>query len=96
VSNEFVALCDQEGMVCDMVHPTTSPIAERMNITIMDMVISMLGNKCLPKELLGDVVSSVTYVLNICPKRLKGITPKKCWSGNKSSVIHFKEFDSIA
>jgi hypothetical protein len=44
VSNEFVALCDQEGMVCDMVHPTTSPIAERMNITIMDMVISMLKN----------------------------------------------------
>jgi hypothetical protein len=64
----------------------------------MDMVISMLGNKCLPKELLGDVVSSVTYVLNICPnKEIKGHhTPKKCWSRNKFSVSHFKEFGLIA
>jgi hypothetical protein len=23
VSNEFVALCDQEGIVCDMVHPVS-------------------------------------------------------------------------
>ena len=63
----------------------------------MNIVRSMLKGKNLPKEFWGEVVSSVTYILNRCPtKKLEGITPKVCWSGVKPSLGHLNLFGFIA
>lgn len=69
---------------------------ERKDMTIMNMVRSMLKGKPLPNELWGEVVSITTYILNGCPtKKLEEITPEKCWSGVKPSLSHMKVFRSI-
>lgn len=67
------------------------------NTTIMNMVRSMLKGKHLPNELLGEVVSIATYILNKCPtKKLEGITPEECWYAIKPSLSHLNIFGSIA
>ena len=63
----------------------------------MNMVRSMLKGKNLPKEFLGEAVSTATYILNRCPtKKLEGITLEECWSGVKPSLSHLEAFGSIA
>lgn len=57
-------------------------MAERRNMTILDMVICMLKLKNLPKSLWGEVVTTVVYILNRFPtKKLKNKVPKEVWSG---------------
>ena len=57
----------------------------------------MLKGKHLPKEFWGEVVSTVTYILNICPTNmLEGITLEECWYGVNRSLSHLKVFRSIA
>lgn len=80
VSRNFDALCEREGIVHEVVPPYTprqNGIAERKNMTIMNMVISMLKGKSFPNKLWGEAESTATYILNICPtKKLEGITPE--------------------
>ena len=100
MSKDFDALYVKERIVHEVVSPYTpqqNGVAERKNITIMNMVRSMLKGKHLPKELWGEAVSTATYILNRCPtKKLEGITPEECWSGVKPSLSHLKVFGSIA
>lgn len=54
VSKDFGKNCDQEGVVHEVAPPNTpqhNGISERENRPIMNMVISMLKGKYLPKEL---------------------------------------------
>ncbi|GAU22960.1 hypothetical protein TSUD_247040 [Trifolium subterraneum] len=100
VSNAFSEYCEAEGIMHEVIPPYTpqqNGSAERRNRTIMNMVRCMIKGKHLPKELWGEVVSTACYVLNRCPtKRLNGVTPEECWSGNKPNVSHLKVFGSIA
>ena len=53
VSKDFDALCVKEGIVHEVVPPYTpqqNGVTERKNKTIMNMVISMLKGKHLPKN----------------------------------------------
>lgn len=66
-------------------------------MTIMNMVQSMLKDKCLPNEIYDEDVSTATYILNRClTKRLAGITPEERWFGVKPSLSHLKVPESIA
>ena len=66
-------------------HEVTSPyalqyngLAERRNITILDMARSMLKKKNMPHMFWGGAVSTVTYILNKCPtKKLKNKVPEE-------------------
>lgn len=92
-------LCEKEWIAHEVVSPYTpynNGIVERKNITIMNMVRSMLKRNYLPKELWGEVVSTTTYILNRClTKRLEGVMPKECWSHVKPNLSHLKVFGSI-
>lgn len=74
---DFNTLCIKERIVHEVMPPYTpqqNGTAERKNITIMNMVISMLKGKHLPNGLWGEVVSTATYILNRYPtKTVEGI-----------------------
>lgn len=99
VSKYFNTLCSKEGIMHKVVPSYTYQLngtAEINNITIMNMVRSMLKDKHLLNELYDEVVSTATYILNKCStKRLKSITPDDCCYGVKPSLNHLKVIGSI-
>ncbi|XP_050875789.1 uncharacterized protein LOC127079454 [Lathyrus oleraceus] len=82
VLTDFNALCERERIVHEVVltyTPQQNDTTKRKNITIMNMVRSILKGKYLPNKLWGEVVSSATNILNKCPtNKLEGITPEEC------------------
>lgn len=82
MSKAFDTLCTKEGIMHEVVPPYTpqqSGNVERKHKTIMNMVISILKGKHLPNEQWGEVVSTVTYILNIClTNRLEDVTLEEC------------------
>lgn len=100
VSNDFGKFCDQEGVLHEVVPPYTlwkNSVAERKNRLIMNMVRSMLNRKNMSKELWGEAVSIIAYLLNRCPtKKFENLTLEKAWSGFNPNLIHFRVFGSIA
>ena len=63
----------------------------------MDMVRCMLKFKQLPKQFWVEVVATIVYILNRCPKRsAPDKTPKETWSGRKPAIQHFRVFGCIA
>jgi len=56
----------------------------------------MLKGKGLPYYFWGEVVNTMTYVLNRYPtKRLKFVTPEEAWFGDKPMVHHFRIFGFV-
>ncbi|MCH81779.1 hypothetical protein A2U01_0002571 [Trifolium medium] len=86
-----------------IVHEVTAPytpqhnsLAERRNITILDMARSMLKQKNMPHKFWGEAVNTAAYILNKCPtKKLKLKVPEEAWSSRKPSVKHLKVFGSL-
>ena len=74
-SKAFNTYCEQHGIIHEVTTPYTpqhNGLAERRNITILDMARSMLKQNKLPHSFWGEAVSTTTYLLNRCPtKRLK-------------------------
>ena len=72
-------------------------MAERKNITIVEMARSMLKDKSLGNEFWVEAVHTSIYILNRCPtKAVLNLTPKEVWLGHKPSVSHMKVFGCIA
>ena len=60
--------------------PQLNGVAERKNQTILDMAISLLKAKKLPKQYWAEAVLCAMYLLNRCPTRsLQGIIPEEAW-----------------
>ena len=65
-------------------------------MTVVSMVQAMLKAKDLLRELWGEAVSNVVYILNrSSTKTLQGQTPHEKWIGRKPSVDHMRTFGSI-
>lgn len=63
----------------------------------MNMVRIILKGKNLPKELWGEVVSTTTYLLNMCPKKkLEKVTLEEARSGFKPNLNHLIFFGFVA
>ena len=77
--------------------PQQNSVAERKNITILDMARSMLKSKRLPKEFWAEVVACAVYLSNRSPTRsVWGKTPQEAWSGRKPGITHLRVFRGIA
>ena len=73
--------------------PNQNGVSERLNRTLVDMVISMLSSSGLPKELWGEALSTAVYLKNRSPHAaIDGKTPEEAWSEIKPSVRHLKVF----
>ncbi|PNY07765.1 putative copia-type polyprotein [Trifolium pratense] len=99
-SSEFVNLCESNGIKRQLTAaytPHQNGVSERRNITIMNMVRSMLTNKNVPKTFWPEAVNWSVHILNRCPTfSVKNMTPEEAWCGHKPAVDHFRVFGSIA
>lgn len=81
VSDEFKKFCEMDGIVHEVTPPYTpqhNGTVERRNMTILNMIRSMLKGKNLPKFLWGEAAATAAYILNRCPsKRLNCLTPEE-------------------
>ncbi|KAK8934098.1 hypothetical protein KSP39_PZI014575 [Platanthera zijinensis] len=77
--------------------PQQNGVAERKNLTVMNMERSMVKGKGLPKKFWVEAVQVVVYLLNRCPtKSVKFMTPFQAWSGWNPSVKHQRVFKCVA
>ncbi|KAB1228246.1 Retrovirus-related Pol polyprotein from transposon TNT 1-94 [Morella rubra] len=98
-SKEFDKFCEDEGVEHQLTiayTPQQNGVSERKNRTVMEMAISMLMEKGLPKMFWAEAVYTAVYLLNRCPtKAVQDKTPVEAWSGLKSSAKHLRVFGSI-
>ena len=63
-------------------------VAERRNVTLLDMVRSMLSSSKLPKFLWIETLKMTAYILNRFPTKVVSKTPFKLFKGWKPSLRH--------
>eukprot|EP00253_Pinus_taeda_P016095 PITA_16095 len=77
--------------------PQQNGVAERKNMTIMDMARSMLKAKNLPNDYWAEAVNCAAYILNKCPtKAVMNRVREEAWSGRKQGVTHMRVFGCVA
>ncbi|KAK8934097.1 hypothetical protein KSP39_PZI014574 [Platanthera zijinensis] len=99
-SRLFDSFCKENGISHQLTaaySPQQNGVAERKNLTIMNMARSMVKEKGLPKMFWAEGVQCAVYLLNRCPtKSVKFMTPFQAWSGWKPSVKHLRIFGCVA
>ena len=68
--------------------PSMNGVAERRNITLKDMIRSMISHSNLPKSLWGEALKTTAYILNIVPTKATAKTPYELWTCKKPSLKH--------
>jgi len=100
ISQEFKNFCNTNGIHRQLIvayTPQQNGVAKKKNHIIINMVRSMLSAKQISKTLWPEAVNWTVYVLNRCPTfSMTNKTPKKAWSGLKTSVDHFCIFRYIS
>ena len=72
LSEQFKALCDDKGIVRQLTIPGTpqqNGVVERKNITLLEMVRSMMVQANLLVFYWGDALLTATYILNHVPSK---------------------------
>jgi transposase InsO family protein len=72
ISREFQNFCKVHGIYMQFIAqytPQQNGVAKRKNITIMEMVCSMLTTKHLSNDYWVEVVETAIYIMNKCPTR---------------------------
>ena len=60
--------------------PQQNGVAERKNLTLLDMIRSMLSFSGLPISFWGYVLDTPMYILNLVPSKSVPKTPRELWS----------------
>lgn len=77
------------GLICKIPWKTQqNGIAKRRNLTLMDMVKSMMNNTSLPKYLWIYSLRTTMYLLNRVPNKAALKTPSELWTSKKPSLRH--------
>ena len=97
-SNEFKEFCSSHGIKKELTTiytPQQNGVAERKNVTVVEMAGCMLREMCFPNIYWTDAIHSAIYILNISStKMVKDSTPYEAWFYRKPNVSHFKIFES--
>ncbi|GJV64547.1 putative RNA-directed DNA polymerase [Tanacetum coccineum] len=93
LSNEFSEFCRKHGIKRQLTTsftPQQNGVAERKNRTVINMVVTLLSAKNMPKIFWAEATAWSFYVLNrSTTKALSDVTPQEAWSGLKPTVNHF-------
>nr|GFA76967.1 putative RNA-directed DNA polymerase [Tanacetum cinerariifolium] len=93
LSNEFVSFCREHGIKRQLTTsftPQQNGVAKRKNRTVINMVVTLLSAKNMPKMFWAEATCWSFYVLNrSTTKALSDMTPQEAWSGLKPTVNHF-------
>lgn len=98
-SREFARFCIDEGIEHEVILPYTpqhNGIAERRNISLLNMTRSMLKAKEVPKRFWGEVALTTIHILNRClTKKIVEKTPYEAWKRKNSNVSYLRVFGSM-
>ena len=86
---QFKKLCNDKGITRQLTIPSTpqqNGVAERRNITLLDMVRSMMAQENLPISYWGEALLTVVYILKSVPSKYGPTTPYELWNGRKSDL----------
>ena len=89
----FTKFLQEHGIVAQHTMPGSSNqngVAERRNLTLVDMVRSMLSNSNLPKSLWIDALKTAVYILNRVPTKAVPKMPFELWKNWKPSLRHMR------
>ena len=97
-SKEFNLYCEEHGIKRQFSAtrtPQQNGVAERKNITMMEMARTMLNDSQLSDKFWGQEIHTSVHILN------KGLlrngtdkTPYELWTGRHANVKHFRIFES--
>ena len=82
-SKLFKEYCTHEGIIHEYSIPYTlqqNRMAERRNMTLMDMVRSMISHAELPLYLSGEALNMAQYILNRVPSKSMSKTAYELWT----------------
>ena len=68
--------------------PSMNGVVERRNLTLKDLVRSMISHSNFPKSLWGEALMTTAYILNRVPTKATAKTPYEIWTGKKPSLKH--------
>ena len=68
--------------------PKQNGVAKRRNMTLLDMVRSILSYLTLPISFWGYALNTAMYLLNLVPLKFVPKTPVELWIGRKPSMRH--------
>ncbi|CAA0811306.1 cysteine-rich RLK (RECEPTOR-like protein kinase) 8, partial [Striga hermonthica] len=99
LSNEFGNYLTDNGITSQLTAPGTpqqNGVAERRNMTLMEMVRAMMSYSSLPDLFWGYALETTVYILNRVPSKSVPSTPLELWSGHKPSLRHLRIWGSPA
>ena len=76
--------------------PQQNSVAERRNMTLLDMVRSMLSYSTLPISFWGYALNIAMHLLNLVPSKFVPKTPMELWSGHKPSMRYLHIWGCLA
>ena len=86
---KFKSFLTQEGIVSQLSAPRTpqqNGVVERINITLLNIVRSMLSYSSLLVSFWEDSLETAMYLLNLVPSKSVRKTPSKLWKRCKPSL----------
>ena len=89
----FAKFLQENGIVAQYTMPGSpdqNGVAERRNLTLMDMVRSMRSNSKLPEFLWTEALKTAAYILNRVPTKAVPKTPFELFKGWKPSLQHVR------
>nr|GEV21368.1 retrotransposon protein, putative, Ty1-copia subclass [Tanacetum cinerariifolium] len=95
MSQEFLDHLKDHGIIAHRTPPYTpqhNGVSERRNITLLDMVQSIMSQTTLPKSFWDYALETAAYILNMVPTKKVEKTPYKVWHGNKVLVARNTKF----
>ena len=96
---EFRQFLEDHGITSQLAapgQPQQNGVAERRNITLLDMLRSMMSYASLPRNFWGHALDTAQYILNLVPSKAIPTTPKELWTGRKPSLGHVRIWESPA
>ena len=91
----FARFLKEEGIVAQCIMPGTpqqNGVAKRRNMTLIEMVRSMVSNSNLLVSMWGEALKMVMYILNRVPTKAISKTPFALRTNRKPSLNHSRNW----
>ena len=99
ISKQFADFWAEKGIKREFIAPYTpaqNGVAERMNCTIQERLISMLSQSHFPQSFWVESLMIVVYLINRMPNAsLQFEVPKELWSGHPVSYHRLRTFVAL-
>lgn len=99
MDNDFTQFCQENGIIHEVIAPYTpqsNGVAERKNMTLLDMINCMLVNPGALENLWGEALLTACYMLNRISLKLTNIKPYEYGKNRSLKLDYFKVWGCLA